>query len=93
MHTSTHPDIKSLVSGDKQARFVRFRHGQLWYATDCGFEFPVPASDIGDASFMATERAMSLMRYIRKHLAAIAEAQADATHTVAQPALAGLPRC
>lgn len=47
--------------------FVCARAGNLWYRTALGFEFPVPYSDMGDATFSAEEKGMMLMRYIRKH--------------------------
>jgi hypothetical protein len=40
----------------------------LWYASECGFEFPVPISDAGTATFLAQDKAILFMRYIRKHL-------------------------
>lgn len=42
-------DIKSMVSGNKKVRFTQYRHKHLYYVTECGFEFPVPIEDIGDA--------------------------------------------
>ena len=65
--------IKDMVKDGKQVTFSFFRHGQLWYTTDCGFEFPVPVDDIGDATFLNKDKAMLFMRYIRKHLASIDE--------------------
>lgn len=59
--------IKDLVSNGKMARFTNYRKGNLWYITDDGFEFPVPIEDVGDGIFKAEEKAMMLMRYIRKH--------------------------
>ncbi len=51
---------------------VNFSHyfdGNLWYETNTtNFLFPVPISDIGTATFKATDRAMLFMRYIRKHM-------------------------
>ena len=64
-------DIKEMVKDSKKARFVRFRKGELIYVTECGFEFPVPVDDVGDGIFNAEEKAMLLMRYIRKHIAGI----------------------
>lgn len=34
-------NIKDMVRGDKHVNFVRYRDGDLWYATEDGFEFPV----------------------------------------------------
>lgn len=39
------------------------------------FEFPVPVSDIGNATFLAEDRAPLFMRYIRKHLELLEEAK------------------
>lgn len=62
-------DLKTLVSG--RVEFMYYRSGNLWYTTDYehgGFEFPVPISDIGNATFFADDKAMLFMRYIRKHI-------------------------
>jgi hypothetical protein len=71
-------DIKEMVKDGKKARFVRFRKGELIYVTECGFEFPIPTNseEIGDGVFHAEEKAMLLMRYIRKHIAAIEQESA-----------------
>lgn len=61
--------LKEIVSGGKTAKFLHFKHGSLWYVTECGFEFPVPAEDItGESELHTEERAMALMKWIRKHL-------------------------
>lgn len=62
-------DIKSMVSDKKLVTFAFYRDNALWYKTECGFEFPVPISDIGNATFLAQDRAILFMRYIRKHIA------------------------
>lgn len=62
-------ELKEMVNNDKKVHFKFYRDGQLWYSTECGFEFPVPISDIGNATFLCEDRAMLFMRYIRKHLA------------------------
>lgn len=62
-------NIKDLVKGDKVVSFVKYSDGVLHYSTDCGFVFPVPVSDVGDATFLASDRAMLFMRYLRKQLA------------------------
>lgn len=51
---------------DKVVRFQYARAGNLWYETELGFQFPVPFSDMGEATFNAEEKAILLMRYIRK---------------------------
>ena len=69
--------IKEVVK-DQTAHFVFYRDRSLFYQTDSGFLFPVPVDDAGSATFNADEKAILLMRYIRKHIertAAAKEAQ------------------
>ena len=61
-------NLKEMVSGDKLVNFVYYRDSSLWYKTEDGFVFPVPIADIGTATFLAQDRAMLFMRYIRKQL-------------------------
>ncbi len=68
-------NIKDMVK-DKKVTFVRYQSNELFYVTECGFEFPVPISDTGDAAFLAEDKAMLFMRYIRKHVAYLEEAMA-----------------
>ena len=63
--------LKDHVRG--MVNFVHYFDGDLWYCTETNFLFPVPISDIGNAKFMATDRAMLFMRYIRKHMELIGE--------------------
>ena len=65
-------NIKDMVTGNKQVTFVRCRDGDLWYVTDDGFEFPVPVEDIGNATFLARDKALLFMRWMRRHLEVIA---------------------
>ncbi len=57
----------------KKVTFLHYAHKELWYTTECGFEFPVPIEDCGDATFLAEDKAMLFMRYIRKHIELINE--------------------
>ena len=66
--------IKDMVK-DKVVSFVHYRDQELWYVTECGFEFPVPIDDVGNATFKATDKAMLFMRYIRKYLNMLKEAK------------------
>jgi hypothetical protein len=59
--------VADMVKGGKKVHFVRYRKGHLYYVTECGFEFPVPIEDLGDASCHGQEKAVLLMRYIRQH--------------------------
>lgn len=68
-------EIKDLVK-DRTVSFQFYRDGSLWYKVDGeSFVFPVPISDIGTATFNATDKAMLFMRYIRKHLGSIKHAK------------------
>jgi hypothetical protein len=64
-------DVKEHVNNDQIVRFNYYRDGSLWYETQKGFMFPVPVTDIGNATFKAEDRAILFMRYIRKHAKAI----------------------
>lgn len=61
-------NIKDMVSGGKKVHFMFYRQKELWYVTECGFEFPVPIEDTGDGIFLNEDRAMLFMRYIRRHI-------------------------
>jgi len=64
------PGIKEIVK-DNKVYFSHYRAQHLYYNVDVNgktYMFPVPIEDIGDATFSATEKAMLLMRYIRKGL-------------------------
>lgn len=69
--------LKEMVQPGKKVKFTRYLDGNLWYTTDCGFEFPVPTSDTGNATFLAEDKAMLFMRYMRKHIATITEGKAQ----------------
>ena len=58
--------LKDHVKG--QVRFQFYRKGALYYKTDSGFEFTVPISDTGDGVFLAEDKDMMFMRYIRKQM-------------------------
>jgi hypothetical protein len=63
-------DIKEIVK-DNTVRFAKYRKGTAYYAVSVPSEgadyvFPVPLTDVGDATLLATDKAMLFMRYIRK---------------------------
>lgn len=68
-------NIKDMVNNGQKVTFVCYGSGELWYVTDSGFEFPVPISDTGDGIFLASDKAMLFMRYIRKHIAFLEESK------------------
>ena len=61
-------NIKDMVKDGKKVVFKRLIDGNLIYETECGFEFPVPVEDTGDGKFLSEDKAMFLMRYIRKEI-------------------------
>lgn len=72
------PTIKELMH--EQARFVKYEGYKLWYqigyleggAYSGGrphlFDFPIPVDDAGGGEFGSSERAVTLMRWIRKQI-------------------------
>jgi len=69
--------LKDMVK-DKVVTFQFYRSGEMWYATECGFEFPVPTNDVGNAVLKNSDKAIMFMRYIRKHIDLIAKAKTEA---------------
>ena len=67
--------LKEMIVNQQKVRFSFYRDGQLWYETECGFRFPVPIEDAGTATFLAQDRAILFMRYIRKQMAALEAAR------------------
>jgi hypothetical protein len=68
--------IKDMVAG-KTVKFVKYQRSELWYVTECGFEFPVPLDETGDAAFLDTDKAMMFMRWIRKYMEFIETAKQE----------------
>ena len=66
--------LKEMIVNNQQVRFSFYRDRQLWYETECGFRFPVPIEDAGTATFLAEDRAILFMRYIRKQMAVVKDA-------------------
>ncbi|CAN5283758.1 hypothetical protein BH11PSE11_BH11PSE11_07700 [soil metagenome] len=69
-------NIKEMVKDGKNVTLLYYKDAELWYRTECGFEFPVPISDTSNAKFLPKDRAMFFMRYIRKHIEMLSEASA-----------------
>lgn len=69
--------LKNMVK-DKVVKFLFYRSGEMWYVTECGFEFPVPTNDVGNAVLKPEDKAIMFMRYIRKHTELIAKAKKEA---------------
>jgi hypothetical protein len=60
--------VKDLVAPGNVARFVKARRGELIYSIGHGFTFRVPMGDMGDGEFLACDKAIFFMRWIRKEL-------------------------
>jgi hypothetical protein len=58
--------LKEHVTGNVKFQF--YREGELYYKTETGLVFPVPVSETGNATFLAEDKALLFMRYIRKYL-------------------------
>jgi hypothetical protein len=63
------------VRSGKKVRFAYYRDKALHYETEDGFLFPVPVDDAGSATFNAEEKAILLMRWIRKGMADVQDAR------------------
>jgi hypothetical protein len=63
--------LKPMVVDSKAVNFQFYRDGELWYETECGFQFPVPVSDTGKGMFKNKDKALLFMRWIRPQIAAI----------------------
>jgi hypothetical protein len=74
-------NIKDMVKDGQKVHFQFYRENELWYKTETGFEFPVPTDDIGSAIFLAEDKAILFMRYIRKHIARIEEGKQSTLET------------
>lgn len=62
--------IKEIVK-DNKVTFSHYRAGYLYYniiVNSIKYSFPVPLDDVGDATFLNEDKAIIMMRYIRKSL-------------------------
>lgn len=69
--------LKEMVVNKQKVTFRYYRDGELWYATECGFEFPVPINDTGTGIFRAEDRAIRFMRWLRRQIQVIEEARVE----------------
>lgn len=73
-------NLKEMVKDGKDGKKVNFKFyklNELWYETETGFQFPVPISDTGDGVFLAQDKVSFFMRYIRKHIKMLEDAQKE----------------
>jgi hypothetical protein len=59
-------DLRECVAG--QPTFQFYRGGHLYYKTENGLLFPVPASDISDVTLTQTDRTLVFARHISAFL-------------------------
>jgi len=63
-------ELKQIVKNNT-VHFSHYRASHLYYnvtVNEIKYMFPVPIDDIGDATFLNEDKAMIMMRYIRKAL-------------------------
>ncbi len=60
--------IKDMVKDGKKVYFVKYKNEEFIYRTECGFEFIVPLEETKGGTFLAEDKAMFFMRWIRKHM-------------------------
>ena len=60
------PSLKECVKDE--VAFVKYRSGLLYYVCSNNFEFTVPIEDTDGATFMAVDKALYFMRWIKKAL-------------------------
>jgi hypothetical protein len=63
--------VAEFVKSGNMVHFEYLRSGVMYYSVknttnECVFIFPVPISDVGQASMLATDKAITYMRWIRK---------------------------
>ena len=62
------PTLKELVTG--KVRFSHYQNKELWYTCENhDFTFPVPIEDTNEAKFLAEDKGILYMRWIKKYLA------------------------
>lgn len=60
--------VKDVIK-DNTVTMLYYRHQHIYYCVivnDTKYSFPVPLEDVQDATLNGTEKAILLMRYIRK---------------------------
>lgn len=62
-------DLKKTLKG--RVQFESYRDGHLYYKCDNGFIFAVPVSDTGTGTFLASDKAILYMRWLRPAVLAV----------------------
>lgn len=61
--------VGEIVKNERKAVFSFYRQGYMYYNVemeDGTYSFPIPVDDLAGATVSNTEKAITLMRYIRK---------------------------
>ncbi len=76
--------IKEHVNRGEMVHFEHFRDGEFWYRTDQGLLFPISLKEAlaGRATFLAHDKAIYYLRWIRRYVTACKQEAAD-TESVA----------
>ena len=72
------PNLKDEVKDGKKVKFIFYKENELWYETESGFEFSVPIETTGSGKFLAEDRAMLFMKWIRNQINYWKEIEAEA---------------
>jgi hypothetical protein len=70
----TEHTLKEHVS--QPVKLTHYQNGELWYVCGTGFAFPVPITDTNEARFMAEDKGLFFMRWIKAHMEATRHAKA-----------------
>ena len=60
--------VKFHVDGNQTVSFKHFRQGVLYYETEKGLTFEVPASETGTGTFGKVEKAIMFMKWIKRQI-------------------------
>lgn len=65
-------NLIELVKDGKVVRFAYFRDNEFWYRHEDGLLFPISVEEAtaGKATFMAEDKAMFFLRWIRRYVSA-----------------------
>ena len=72
-------NVTEHVNNNQKAYFQFFRFGVLFYKTDSGLLFEIPAVDVDNGTFNAEEKAITLMKWIRRQLEKNEKARVEMT--------------
>ena len=71
--------IKEHVKQGEMVHFEYFRDEEFWYRSDKGLLFPIPLKEAlaGRATFLAHDKAIYFMRWIRRYVTTCKQETAD----------------